>query len=235
MKHKQDRHNCSVLVNLKLFLSDLSRWRVHISGSHVPPDSGLIWHPPNPSGQRLDEDARDVIMKYSREKESSANIAEFLVKQDQMKGHDQTSSRKRVSYFVSGMKKRRRERDYNFAHKAKRGKSGMENVSTSNMGPSVCTASSVTPGTSSETYVQGQQTIALEVPEPGQTVTYTIVGPYQGHAGAAETWPGNVGTDVEGAGGGHGDSHEGALQVQGAPQPQTSQQDAMHIHTYQQQ
>ena len=111
MKHKQDRHNCSVLLNLKLFLANLSEWRIHISGSHLPIDSPTIWQPPAPEMQKMGEDVKDVIFKYYG-KESISNIAELLIKQNQLKGHDQNTSKKRVSYFVSSMKKRRRERDY---------------------------------------------------------------------------------------------------------------------------
>ena len=59
----------------------------------------------------MGEDVKDVIFKYYG-KESNSNIAELLVKQNQLKGHDQNTSKKRVSYFVSSMKKRRRERNY---------------------------------------------------------------------------------------------------------------------------
>ena len=112
MKHKQDRHNCSLLLNLKLFLSNLSEWRINISGNHLPINSSITWHPPPPERQKLGEDVKDVICKYYG-KESNSNIAELLVKQNQLKGHDQNTSKRRVSYFVSSMKKRRRERSYN--------------------------------------------------------------------------------------------------------------------------
>ena len=68
--------------------------------------------------QKLGEDVKDAIVKYYG-KESNSNIAELLVKQNQLKGHDQNTSKKRVSYFVSSMKKRRRERSYNFAETLK--------------------------------------------------------------------------------------------------------------------
>ena len=45
MRHKQDRHYCRLMVNLKLFLSDLHHWRVHITGSHVPPGASVKWIP----------------------------------------------------------------------------------------------------------------------------------------------------------------------------------------------
>ncbi|XP_062617951.1 uncharacterized protein LOC134279561 isoform X1 [Saccostrea cucullata] len=43
MQHKQDRHNCKVMLIFKLFLSDLTKWRVQITGLHVPKDS--VWLP----------------------------------------------------------------------------------------------------------------------------------------------------------------------------------------------
>ncbi|XP_061168591.1 uncharacterized protein LOC133177663 isoform X1 [Saccostrea echinata] len=53
MQHKQDRHNCKVMLIFKLFLSDLTRWRVQITGLHVPKDS--IWRP------SLDQDSWDGL------------------------------------------------------------------------------------------------------------------------------------------------------------------------------
>ncbi len=114
MRHKQDRHNCSLLLNLKLFLSDLSKWRVHLTGRHLPEGSPIVWQPPPPHKQIMGEDVKDTIVKYCG-RESNSNIADLLVKKNQLKGHDQTTSKKRVSYFVSSMKKRRRERNYNYS------------------------------------------------------------------------------------------------------------------------
>ena len=54
-RHKQDRHNCTLLINLKIFLSDLNTWRVHITGSHVPPDGAIKWQPQASAKQRIDE------------------------------------------------------------------------------------------------------------------------------------------------------------------------------------
>ncbi|XP_038071731.1 uncharacterized protein LOC119740479 isoform X1 [Patiria miniata] len=62
-QHKQDRHNCSVLVTLKLFLSDLQTWKVTITGQHVPPEGDVTWQSPgraNPKRQ-IDEELRDMI------------------------------------------------------------------------------------------------------------------------------------------------------------------------------
>lgn len=44
MQHKQDRHNCKVMLIFKLYLSDLTKWRVQITGLHVP--KGTTWLPP---------------------------------------------------------------------------------------------------------------------------------------------------------------------------------------------
>ena len=65
MSHKQDRHNCSIHINMKIFLADLTKWRVHITGSHIPPESPVLWVPPPPDKQRLDEDLRDLMISCS--------------------------------------------------------------------------------------------------------------------------------------------------------------------------
>ena len=114
MKHKQDRHNCTFLLNLKLFLGNVREWRISISGRHLPPDSLISWQPPPPEKQMMDEDAKDVIFKYCG-RESNSNIADLLVKQNRLKGHDQCSSKRRVSYFVSSMRKRRQQRSYQYS------------------------------------------------------------------------------------------------------------------------
>lgn len=59
MQHKQDRHNCSLMINMKLFLSDLTSWRVNITGAHVPPDSGVLWNPPVTSCKQSNRSAKD--------------------------------------------------------------------------------------------------------------------------------------------------------------------------------
>lgn len=38
------RHNCSVKVVCKIFLSDVTKWKVEVSGQHVP--EGVAWEPP---------------------------------------------------------------------------------------------------------------------------------------------------------------------------------------------
>ena len=111
MAHKQDRHQCSILLNLKLFLSDIQNWRVNITGSHVPPDCGTLWQPPPPGKQRLDEDMRDLIVSYVEGANTSQIINILSQKHTQKKS---AVNKKRVLHFVSSMKKRRRQRDYNY-------------------------------------------------------------------------------------------------------------------------
>lgn len=111
MAHKQDRHNCSIMLNLKLFLSDVNHWKVFITGHHVPPDGSCPWHPPSPEKQRLDEDIRDLIVTYA-DRVNPSEIVDIISKKRKL---PEMSAKKKVSYFVSSMKKRRRERDYNYA------------------------------------------------------------------------------------------------------------------------
>ncbi len=117
MKHKQDRHNCSFLLNLKIFLSNLAQWRIHVSGRHLPENSAVPWEPPPPERQKMGEDAKDMILKYYG-KESNSNIAELLVNENQLKGCGPNASKARVSCFVSSMKRRRREKSYNCSRSA---------------------------------------------------------------------------------------------------------------------
>ena len=75
--HKQDRHNCGVLVILKLFLSDVTTWNVQIKGQHVPIENSILWEPPQPSKQRIDQDLRDLIISY-KDKASDEQILAML-------------------------------------------------------------------------------------------------------------------------------------------------------------
>ena len=77
MRHKQDRHNCSLMLNWKLYLSDLEKWQIHITGSHIPVDSPVTWMLPRTHHQRLDEDTRDLILKY-KDKKDTASIEQLL-------------------------------------------------------------------------------------------------------------------------------------------------------------
>lgn len=65
MEHKQDRHNCKVMLIFKLYLSDLTKWRVQITGLHVP--KGTVWHPPNSDEKSLNADTGAEEHKESRQ------------------------------------------------------------------------------------------------------------------------------------------------------------------------
>ncbi|XP_071079096.1 uncharacterized protein [Haliotis cracherodii] len=112
--HKQDRHNCRLLVNLKMFLSDTAKWRVHISGSHVPLESNILWEPPKQNQQRINEDTRDVILAtVATKKTSSSQIQEVLSKKPVAVDLPVVPSKRKICRFVSSMKKRRKQRNYN--------------------------------------------------------------------------------------------------------------------------
>ena len=116
MAHKQDRHNCSVLINLKVFLSNPNQWRIHITGAHVPPESGLQWQPPQT--QRIDEDLHDLIITCSSNFNTS-QMTDILSKKHTIPDTTDTApptpsiTKKRITGYVSGMKKRRNTRDHN--------------------------------------------------------------------------------------------------------------------------
>ncbi|XP_021365762.1 uncharacterized protein LOC110458405 isoform X1 [Mizuhopecten yessoensis] len=106
MTHKQDRHNCSMMVNLKLFLSDLTQWRVNITGSHIPTDSLIPWRRPPREGERLGEVIRDEIMSKSNKpvSTSSADIQEVLAEKKLLPRSSKV--KRRINRFVTGMRRR---------------------------------------------------------------------------------------------------------------------------------
>lgn len=99
------------MINMKLFLSDLSKWRVHLSGSHIPLDSHMIWEPPAPEKQRISEDTRDAII-CNADRSSSSKIQELLRKSTVSSLSDSIPSKRKICRFVSSMKKRRKLRKY---------------------------------------------------------------------------------------------------------------------------
>ncbi|KAK0041973.1 gephyrin [Biomphalaria pfeifferi] len=144
MMHKQDRHNCSLMINMKLFLSDMSTWRVNIIGSHVPAGSRVNWVPPvlyslqSSSGRMLDdlsstEQAKTAQRNSSCKKTASQSCTSAgsdaannlppasLSLHKVCKGSTQTSkvsmtfpSKKRISKMLSNLKRRRLERQSSF-------------------------------------------------------------------------------------------------------------------------
>ncbi|XP_078590550.1 uncharacterized protein LOC144870391 isoform X1 [Branchiostoma floridae x Branchiostoma japonicum] len=112
MAHKQDRHNCSLMITLKLFLSDLEHWRVRVTGSHLPPECTFPWVPPPKEKLKVDEDTRDLIVDYSLNKEKSTSDIYEVIQHHPEVDRGKTPSKKKICYFVSSMKKRRRESSY---------------------------------------------------------------------------------------------------------------------------
>ncbi|XP_063429414.1 uncharacterized protein LOC134712149 isoform X2 [Mytilus trossulus] len=103
MAHKQDRHNCSVMVNMKLYLSNLNHWQIQVKGDHV--EDGVLWT--LPPGQRINEVTRDqIISTYSSEKpeDPEEGIIKILPFDNE---------RKRYSRYMASMKRRRKMKTYN--------------------------------------------------------------------------------------------------------------------------
>lgn len=65
MEHKQDRHNCKVMLIFKLYLSDLTKWRVQITGLHVP--KGSVWCPPKSEERSFNADTRTEEQREFRQ------------------------------------------------------------------------------------------------------------------------------------------------------------------------
>jgi hypothetical protein len=94
-----------------MFLSDLAQWRVHISGNHVPIESKIIWQPPPAETLRMDEDLKDTILA----KLPHCDAAEVHSHIEQKCAATMsTPSKRKISYFMSHLKKRRSERSYQF-------------------------------------------------------------------------------------------------------------------------
>ncbi|XP_077864853.1 uncharacterized protein LOC144350647 [Saccoglossus kowalevskii] len=106
MAHKQDRHNCSVHVALKIFLGDLSNWKIKITGNHIPDDATFPWQPPPKHSLKLDENTRDVIMSYTNEQSKVADICESLKAHPVVSKSPFPVSKQKVSFLVSRFKKK---------------------------------------------------------------------------------------------------------------------------------
>ncbi|CAC5394140.1 unnamed protein product [Mytilus coruscus] len=103
MAHKQDRHNCSVMVNMKLYLSNLNHWQIQVKGDHV--EDGMLWT--LPPGRRINEVTRDqIISTYSSDKPEDPE--EGIIK---IMPFD--NERKRYSRYMASMKRRRKMKTYN--------------------------------------------------------------------------------------------------------------------------
>ena len=131
VQHKQDRHNCSMMINMKLFISDLSTWRIHLTGSHVPPGSPVSWLPPKPkitNSNNLLTSCVAVVEKCnesSMKKDSDTSVrdlSDFVVEERREKSleiydcqaPESTSipSKKRISKMLSTLRRRRGTKPY---------------------------------------------------------------------------------------------------------------------------
>ncbi|XP_072024079.1 uncharacterized protein [Amphiura filiformis] len=104
MAHKQDRHNCSVLVTLKLFISDLMTWKINVTGNHIPPEDNETWVPPRREKLRIDEDIRDVVALETLSEEVTTDVVSSRLMQNSSTEKRMPSKRK-LSYYLSNMKK----------------------------------------------------------------------------------------------------------------------------------
>ncbi|XP_005090819.2 uncharacterized protein LOC101848404 [Aplysia californica] len=156
IQHKQDRHNCSLMINMKLFISDLSTWRIHLTGSHVPPDSSVTWMPPppktrhtgpkstkpNPQGQGSPEkkSGEKLYTDPAGENPPSEKDASFIESSQPVRSSslvlsqaafEPTSnypSKKRISKMLSALKRRRGQRPYNYRNFMNRKAAGSQSV-----------------------------------------------------------------------------------------------------------
>lgn len=103
--HKQDRHNCSLMVNFKLFLDDLTIWRIHITGQHVPDDKK--WEPPPPENQIIGEELKDEILSR-KDTASSSEIQDLLLEKNLLsQKYVSQPSRKKFNRLVADLKRKK--------------------------------------------------------------------------------------------------------------------------------
>ena len=112
-KHKQDRHNCSLMLAWKLYLSDLEQWRIQITGSHVPVDSKVMWTLPIGDKERLDEDTRDLILAYSEKETVDNEIRQVIAQKRSFSSACQVPSAKKIKRFIVNKKRKQATRDQN--------------------------------------------------------------------------------------------------------------------------
>ena len=79
----------------------------------MPHDSDVKWQPPENELQRVDEDTRDLIVAYSS-KVTSTEIASMLSTKQNNAGRIVRMDKRRVGCILTSMKRRRKERDYDY-------------------------------------------------------------------------------------------------------------------------
>lgn len=113
----------------KLYLSNLDQWKITITGSHVPIDSKVNWTLPTGTKGRLDEDTRDLILKFSDKATSHEEIKQIISQKPSLAGRE-VPSYKRISRFVLNKKKRSLRRNQNVRECLEQEKQVEETIST---------------------------------------------------------------------------------------------------------
>ncbi|XP_045171430.2 uncharacterized protein LOC123533700 isoform X2 [Mercenaria mercenaria] len=110
-RHKQDRHNCSLMINWKLYLSDLDKWRIQITGSHVP--ISMDWILPYGEKERFDEDTRDLIIECSQKAADDIEIKELIAQKQKFASPRAIPSCQRIKRFRKNRIYKEMTRDQN--------------------------------------------------------------------------------------------------------------------------
>jgi hypothetical protein len=109
-RKRHDRHDCSVIVTARILLSDLTRWRVEIKGSHVPAEINFV----KPDGNlTIAESVKDSILKcrdadmkpYEVFRHQITNVREEDM-EEMFADTRHFPSDKRVSDFIKNTEKR---------------------------------------------------------------------------------------------------------------------------------
>lgn len=99
------------MINWKLYLSDLDRWRIQITGSHVPLD--VDWHVPYGDRERFDEDTRDLILKCSQKTTDDVEIMELIAQKQKFASLRSVPSCQRIKRFRKNRFYKEKARDQN--------------------------------------------------------------------------------------------------------------------------
>lgn len=93
------------MINFKLFLDDLTVWRIHITGQHVP--DNRKWEPPPPENQIIGEELKDEILSR-KDKASSSEIQDILLEKNLLsQKYVSQPSRKKFNRLVADLKRKK--------------------------------------------------------------------------------------------------------------------------------
>ena len=85
------------MINWKLYLSDLEKWRIQITGTHVPFD--VDWRIPYGEKERFDEDTRDLILEFAQKSTDDVEIKELIAQKQKFASPRAIPSCKRIKRF----------------------------------------------------------------------------------------------------------------------------------------